>query len=87
MDFPFRLKVATAYLSVKGNAKSFKDYSEIDFSFGKDIDVEIVDDESGSILSFDRNEAEVEVSDADFELIIKGFDPNRDVLVRTRVQV
>ena len=85
LAFPFRVKVEAAYLSVRGNARSFRDYSEIDFAFGRDVDVEVDGNGTASILSAEKNEAEVEMTGAGFEVVIKGFDSNRDVLVRTKV--
>ena len=79
---PHNVKVELAYEVSKGNA--FKKYSPLDFMIGKDI---LIDDSSivnTKIHSADRNLMEIEITGLPFKLSVRGFDPNRDLKVKTK---
>jgi hypothetical protein len=82
---PIRVSVKSAYLSSRGNSRSWKDYSPIDFKFGDSIKVKIEPEGSGRIISASENEIIFEISDQDFAVKAGGFDPHRDLLIRTSI--
>lgn len=87
LTFPFTIKLDAAYLSVGGNARSFKDYSSIDFDFADTIEVETAPSGAAKIKSRSGNRLEVEVLSPEFEVIASGFDKHRDLVVKTDLKV
>jgi len=87
VSLPIRITVRSAYLSVRGNSRSWKDYSPIDFGFGDNIEMNIEPISAGDIISASENEFVVEVNDEDFVVKSSGFDPHRDLLIKTTIGV
>lgn len=85
--FPIRITVKSAYLSVRGNSRSWKDYSPIDFGFGDNIKVKIEPNGAGDVISASENELVVEINEEDFAIKTSGFDPHRDLLIKTNIGV
>jgi hypothetical protein len=83
LAFPLTIKLEVAYLSVGGNARSFKDYSSIDFDFADSIEVEASPPDAAKINVRSGNKLEVEVLAPDFEVVASGFDKHRDLLIKT----
>lgn len=85
--FPLRVDVVAAYLSVKGNSRSFKDYTRIDFDFSDTITVEAEPAHAVHIAEKNENRLTIEISQPEFEVKVSGFDKHRDLLVRTQLQL
>ncbi len=87
ITLPFRIDIKSAYLSVKGNGRSFKDYSPLDFDYASSIQIENSPIEAVKILERSGNKLSLEVHSPDFQIQVKGFDRHRDLLNRTNLQV
>ncbi|SHN51056.1 hypothetical protein [Erythrobacter sanguineus] len=85
--FPLTIKLKAAYLSVGGNARSFKDYSSIDFDFAETIEVEASPLGATKICARSGNKLEIEVLASEFEVVVSGFDKHRDLLIKTDLKV
>ena len=83
--FPIRIEVTAAYLSVRGNNRSFRDYARFDFDFSKNIKTEIEPEEAVKILASDGNKLSFEIYAANFRVRSTGFDLHRDLLIRTKI--
>ena len=86
-SFPLKIEIETAYLSIGGNARSFRDYTKIDFDFADSITVEISPPDAVDIITRQGNKLVVEVTEPEFHVIASGFDRHRDLLIRTDVKV
>ncbi len=71
------LEVEIVYARIRGN--SFSKWSPLDFDV-TELDVSVT---SGTVLNRDKNQIQVEISDAEsFQLEVTGFDSRRDIRVR-----
>ncbi|KCZ83525.1 hypothetical protein HAD_13014 [Hyphomonas adhaerens MHS-3] len=87
ITLPLTIEIETAYLSVGGNARSFKDYTPIDFDFSSTIGVEITPEKAAKVLTQNGNKLVVEVQKPEFKVVASGFDRHRDLLIKTEVKV
>lgn len=87
VELPIQLEITAAYLTVRGNAKSFKDYSSLDFDFAKEDEIELELDGSISVAAKSGNKLSVEITGSDFALSAGGFDAKRDLLLRSKINV
>mgnify|MGYP006286029349 CR=1 FL=1 len=87
ISFPLQVTVKAAYISALGRSRSWRDYSKIDFEFGKSIALDISPEDSARILEADENTFVVELLKPNFRVSAKGFDRNRDLLVHPRVML
>lgn len=87
ISLPFRIDVVSAYLSVRGNSRSFKDYTSLDFDYSKDIAVEIFPADAAVIITRKGNRLSLHVSQVPFTIKVNGFDPHRDLLNRTDLKI
>lgn len=84
---PFRIEIISAYLSVKGNSRSFKDYTTLDFDYAKTINIETTPADAVAILERGGNRFTVEVLKPGFTINVFGFDRHRDLLNRTELKI
>ena len=87
LSFPLTIQLQAAYLSVSGNARSFKDYTPIDFDFASSIEIEVTPTEAAKINTREGNKLEVEVYEPNFHIEVSGFDKRRDLLIKTNLKV
>ena len=87
ISLPFRIDIKSAYLSVKGNSKSFKDYSQLDFDYASTIKLEVSSSEAVKVLEQSVNKLSLEIFSPTFQIQVKGFDKHRDLLNRTTLKV
>lgn len=87
ISLPFRIDIKSAYLSVKGNSKSFSDYSQLDFDYASTIRLEISPNESVKVIEQSANKLSLEIFSPTFQIQVKGFDKYRDLLNRTTLKV
>lgn len=83
-EYPVCIRIRVAYDVLAGNP--FKSHDPLDFDF--DVKRRGSLDLAASGIRFISSEANVIVMDClspDFELIISGFDPNRDLIIDPRV--
>lgn len=74
-----RLRVLVAYDMRKGNP--LKNYSSTDFEVGKST-IKYKNMQRGiTIIKAEQNEILLDVTNADFQLVVSGFDENRDLIV------
>tara|TARA_R110000868_G_scaffold207876_2_gene456938 strand:+ start:6941 stop:8893 length:1953 start_codon:yes stop_codon:yes gene_type:complete len=85
--FPLTIKIEAAYLSVGGNARSFNDYTSIDFDFTDTIEVEAFPPGAAKVKERSGNVLEVELLAPDFQVVASGFDRHRDLLIKTHIKV
>ena len=80
--FPIQIRVRAAYDLMRGDP--FRKHSPYDFDFTKDeLDVTAMNAEFTRVSA---NELLIEAESPAFIVEVRGFDANRDVLVRTTVQ-
>lgn len=77
--FPSSASVRCAYNVSKGNPLQRWDPADFVVT-GGGIDVQVKG--SGSLVSRKKNRIEVEIHGADFQLVVNGFDSNRDLYVK-----
>ena len=79
VDVPYSVRVRAAHAVFRGNP--FSKYKTFDFDFTQlgDITVEAT---GANWTAISANELEIEVSEPEFSLAVKGFDANRDLIVR-----
>lgn len=87
VTLPFRIEIVSAYLSVKGNSRSFKDYTPIDFDYLTTINIETAPASAVEIVARGGNRLTVEVRESEFEINVRGFDRHRDLLNRTDLKM
>ncbi|MBM1311018.1 hypothetical protein JQT66_12305 [Sulfitobacter mediterraneus] len=87
VSFPIEVSVKAAYVSALGRSRSWRDYSKIDFQFGKTIPIDISPKGAAKILSASENTFTVELLQPDFCVSAKGFDGNRDLLIHPRIKL
>lgn len=87
VSLPFRIDVVSAYLSVRGNSRSFKDYTPLDFDYSKDIALDTSPPEAVRVINQSGNRLSLHISQVPFTIKVKGFDPHRDLLNRTDLKV
>lgn len=87
VSLPLRVDIKSAYLSVKGNNRSFKDYSPLDFNYSSTIKLETSPNEAVKVLKQDGNQLSLEIFDPAFQIHVKGFDKHRDLLNRANLKV
>lgn len=85
--FPVEVSVKAAYVSALGKSRSWRDYSKIDFQFGKTIPIEISPKGAAKIVSASENTFTVELLQPEFRVSAKGFDGNRDLLIHPRIKL
>ncbi|WP_425082005.1 hypothetical protein [Ruegeria arenilitoris] len=87
ISFPIKVSVKAAYVSALGKSRSWRDYSKIDFEFGKTIPIDISPKGSAKVLEAAKNTFTIELLQPDFRVSAKGFDGNRDLLVHPRIKL
>jgi hypothetical protein len=87
ISFPIEVAVKAAYVSALGKSRSWRDYSKIDFEFGKTVPIDISPKGSAKILDASKNSFTVELLQSDFRISAKGFDGNRDLLIHPRIKL
>jgi len=80
VSFPFRIIVKMAYDTRRGNP--FTQYEKFDFDVSRDPITMIEND--CNILRKENNSIEIEVKGQNFELAVKGFHPDRDLVIVAR---
>lgn len=76
-DLPLTIRVRAAYDMLRGNP--FKKHSPVDFDFGKKgIEIESL---GASVTADGANTLRIEVTKARFVVNVRGFDPNRDLII------
>lgn len=81
LDSGDNVEILAAYETAKGDC--FSRYQEYDFDFkGKDLKREI---EGANIVSAEGNRIVVAITAPIFQVTVKGFDVNRDLVVRSRI--
>lgn len=80
---PFLFKVRFAYETRAGNA--LKAWEADDFTLGKGTQLAVTTTGGVKVITSAGNRLVARVDDADFELAIDGFDPSRDLYVRTDI--
>ncbi|MBM1931908.1 hypothetical protein JQW20_22930 [Sulfitobacter pseudonitzschiae] len=85
ITFPVVVSVKAAYVSALGKSRSWRDYSKIDFQFGKTIPIEISPKGAAKVISVSENTFTVELLQPEFRVSAKGFDGNRDLLIHPRI--
>lgn len=80
---PTTISVRAAYDVERGNP--FKTYSPFDFTFGKQITIDVTG--GASLLEMADNRMEIEVRSSPFLIEVSGFDVNRDVVVNSTTKV
>jgi hypothetical protein len=78
---PCEIVVEVAYDTSRGNP--FKKYSTLDFHTGKQGGVQMASTPSVSMTSNKGNIWHFSITELPFQLTVKGFDPNRDLRIRT----
>lgn len=87
ISFPIEITVKAAYVSALGKTRSWKDYSKIDFDFGKTIPIEVSPPEAAKIVRAAKNSFTVELLSPNFRISANGFDRNRDLLIHPKVRL
>ncbi len=87
VTFPVEVSVKAAYVSALGKSRSWRDYSTIDFQFGKTIPIEISPKGAAKVISASENTFTVELLQPEFRVSAKGFDGNRDLLIHPRIKL
>ncbi|MES0871283.1 hypothetical protein [Pseudovibrio sp. SCP19] len=87
ITFPIQVSVKAAYVSALGKSRSWRDYSKIDFEFGKTIPINISPKGAAKIIKASKNTFTVELLQSDFCVSAKGFDGNRDLLIQPRIKL
>ncbi|MDG1431372.1 MAG: hypothetical protein P8Q23_07370, partial [Paracoccaceae bacterium] len=87
ISFPIEVSVKAAYVSALGKSRSWRDYSKIDFEFGKTIPIEVSPKGSAKVVEATKNTFTVELFQPDFRISAKGFDGNRDLLIHPRIKL
>ena len=87
VTLPFRIEIVSAYLSVKGNSRSFKDYTPLDFDYAKSITIETAPAGAAEIVAQNENRFTVEIREPVFSVNVRGFDRHRDLLNRTDLKI
>lgn len=82
--YPQQFKVRAAYDTTSGNP--FKKYDPMDFDFKKDIKIALTKN-TVKLVERAPNEILLEVNGPKFQIDVKGFDPNRDLLVKLKTDV
>lgn len=80
-DYPIHLRLLVAYDIVKGDP--FKQYEPLDFEFDQQkISAGLTGD--AKCVSANLNEIVIEANSPNFELVLSGFDPHRDLVINPR---
>lgn len=79
---PITCKVRAAYDRLRGDP--FEKHSELDFDFKRAGDV-VINPYNVELQETTTNGVQVKITDPDFHLEIRGFDPNRDLVVKAEV--
>jgi hypothetical protein len=87
IKLPLIVEIKAAYESIKGRKGSWTDYSKNDFDFNEDIEISIEPIDSATLISVENNNLRIEANSADFSVTLKGFDKNRDLLTKTKVNL
>ncbi|KIC39878.1 hypothetical protein RA27_16370 [Ruegeria sp. ANG-R] len=87
VSFPIEVTVKAAYVSALGKTRSWRDYSKIDFQFGKTIPIDISPQGAAKVVSASENTFTVELLQPEFRVSAKGFDGNRDLLIHPRIKL
>ncbi|EAP77852.1 hypothetical protein ISM_06145 [Roseovarius nubinhibens ISM] len=87
ISFPVEISVKAAYVSALGKSRSWRDYSKIDFQFGKTIPIEISPTGAAKVISVSQNTFTVALLKPEFRISAKGFDRNRDLLIHPRIKL
>jgi len=82
-DLPLRISVAAAYDLIRGNP--FRKHNPLDFSFLQPGELRIESSEA-SADPVTANSLSITATGEGFEVVVSGFDPNRDIVVRAAVQ-
>ena len=87
-DLPFeselRLRISTGYDLRKGNPLT--KYVESDFLLEK-APIRFKDSLYGvNIISVEKNQILLDVTDLDFQLVVTGFDDKRDLFIRAQIE-
>ena len=78
--YPIKCRIRVAYDIMHGNP--FKKYNPFDFDFTKKGDLSIgATSESVTLTDRKPNQLEFMVRKPEFKILVKGFDPNRDIVV------
>ena len=85
IKLPLKIDIKAAYESIKGRKGSWTDYSKNDFKFGDDIEISIDPVDSATLISAENNNLKIEANNANFTVTLQGFDKNRDLLTKTKV--
>lgn len=82
-EYPVRFRIRAAYDTSSGNP--FKKYNPLDFSFSKNSGLTIsTTRDTVSLVGHSDNELEFEITGEQFRVDVKGFDANRDLLVKLK---
>jgi hypothetical protein len=87
LTLPIEVSVKAAYVSALGKGRSWRDYSKIDFQFGKNIQIDIFPKGAAKLLSASENSFTVELLQPNFRVSAKGFDGNRDLMIQPRLKL
>lgn len=79
VSVPYDITVKAAYAVFRGNPFSKHKALDFDFENPADLDITVV---GATCKAASANELQIEVHDSEFALTVKGFDANRDLIVR-----
>ena len=85
IKLPLIIDIKAAYESIKGKKGSWTHYSKNDFEFDGDIEILIDPIDSATLISAKSNNLKIEANNANFSVTLKGFDKNRDLLTKTKI--
>lgn len=80
--FPFRIQVKMGYEKTTGSG--IKNYKPMDFDISKTEQFDIKS-ENGAVVRRDNNLLIVEITDKNYSITVTGFDKNRDLEIRCKL--